>query len=67
VLINNSNFINAFLNTIVGKQTLSAIPITNEGNATLHILSFELVESRFFIKPIDWPTEKYVLVFTFKT
>ncbi|KAJ3205215.1 hypothetical protein HDU82_005341 [Entophlyctis luteolus] len=50
-----------FGHCMIGKDTVSLLPITNEGNAILHLTRFELNETDTFFKGIDWPTERISL------
>jgi hypothetical protein len=43
---------------MIGKDTLSALPIVNEGNTMLHFLEFELAKSTCFLKDSSWPTDR---------
>jgi hypothetical protein len=43
---------------MIGKNTVSNIPIVNEGNAVLHIQKFDLAESTAFFKDPAWPSSR---------
>ncbi|KAJ3108170.1 hypothetical protein HDU97_002082 [Phlyctochytrium planicorne] len=44
-----------FGHCMIGKDTTSLLPITNEGNAILHLTRFDLYETDTFFKGMDWP------------
>jgi hypothetical protein len=44
-----------FGHCMIGKDTVSHLPIVNEGNAILHLTRFELQETDTFFKGQDWP------------
>ncbi|KAI8618802.1 ribonucleotide reductase [Chytriomyces sp. MP71] len=50
-----------FGHCMIGKDTVSLLPITNEGNALLHLTRFELYETDTFFKGVDWPTGRISL------
>ncbi|KAI9209922.1 uncharacterized protein BJ171DRAFT_609460 [Polychytrium aggregatum] len=50
-----------FGHCMIGKDTVSFLPITNEGNAILHLTRFELFETDTFFRGIDWPTSRISL------
>ncbi|KAJ3232284.1 hypothetical protein HDU81_003073 [Chytriomyces hyalinus] len=50
-----------FGHCMIGKDTVSLLPITNEGNALLHLTRFELYETDTFFKGEDWPTSRISL------
>jgi hypothetical protein len=50
-----------FGHCMIGKDTVSLLPITNEGNAILHLTRFQLHESDTFFKGVDWPTSRVSL------
>ncbi|KNC96380.1 uncharacterized protein SPPG_08279 [Spizellomyces punctatus DAOM BR117] len=50
-----------FGHCMIGKDTVSFLPITNEGNAILHLTRFELLETDTFFKGLDWPTRRVSL------
>ncbi|ORZ31926.1 hypothetical protein BCR44DRAFT_1515800 [Catenaria anguillulae PL171] len=45
-----------FGHCMIGKDTHSSLPITNEGNAMLHLSKFELIPSDSFFKGPNWPS-----------
>ncbi|KAI9346790.1 hypothetical protein DFJ73DRAFT_466369 [Zopfochytrium polystomum] len=51
-----------FGHCMIGKETVSLLPITNEGNAYLHLTKFELPQSTTFYKGADWPTSRVSLL-----
>ena len=51
---------------MIGKNTESGLPITNEGNAILHLTTFELAESMVYRRGITWPTKRYYIHVTCK-
>eukprot|EP00842_Homolaphlyctis_polyrhiza_P004088 jgi/Hompol1/4680/HPOL_000802-RA len=55
-----------FGHCMIGKDTVSFLPITNEGNAILHLVRFEIVETDTFFRGQDWP-ETRVSLFPGKT
>ncbi|KAJ3296006.1 hypothetical protein HK104_002087 [Borealophlyctis nickersoniae] len=50
-----------FGHCMIGKDTVSFLPIANEGNAFLHLTRFELFETDTFFRGIDWPTSRVSL------
>lgn len=50
-----------FGHCMIGKDTVSYLPIYNEGNAVLHLTRFELVETATFFKGPDWPSSRISL------
>ena len=46
---------------MMGKNTESGLPITNEGNAILHLTVFDLADSRVFKKGQKWPMRRISL------
>ncbi|KAJ3071797.1 Ribonucleoside-diphosphate reductase large subunit [Podochytrium sp. JEL0797] len=50
-----------FGHCMIGKDTISLLPITNEGNALLHLTRFDLYETDTFFKGVDWPTTRISL------
>ena len=50
-----------FGHCMIGKDTVSFLPIVNEGNALLHLVKFELQETNTFYKGQDWPTKRISL------
>ncbi|TPX70947.1 hypothetical protein CcCBS67573_g06390 [Chytriomyces confervae] len=50
-----------FGHCMIGKDTVSLLPITNEGNAILHLTRFELYETDTFFKGEDWPAGRVSL------
>ncbi|RKO94673.1 hypothetical protein BDK51DRAFT_29030 [Blyttiomyces helicus] len=50
-----------FGHCMIGKDTVSFLPITNEGNAMLHMTRFDLAETDTFFRGIDWPTSRVSL------
>lgn len=50
-----------FGHCMIGKDTISYLPIHNEGNAVLHLSKFELVETATFFKGQDWPSSRISL------
>jgi hypothetical protein len=44
-----------FGHCMIGKETFSSLPISNEGNAILHLNKFDLIPSDTFFKGADWP------------
>ncbi|KAJ3091902.1 hypothetical protein HK102_012703 [Quaeritorhiza haematococci] len=50
-----------FGHCMIGKDTISYLPITNEGNAILHLVRFELNESETFFRGADWPLRRISL------
>ncbi|KAJ3141473.1 F-actin-capping protein subunit beta, partial [Physocladia obscura] len=50
-----------FGHCMIGKDTESLLPITNEGNAILHLTRFTLHETDTFFKGADWPTGRISL------
>jgi hypothetical protein len=50
-----------FGHCMIGKDTVSFLPIVNEGNAILHLRSFQLAETDTFFKGQNWPTERVSL------
>ncbi|KAJ3172958.1 hypothetical protein HDU88_004416 [Geranomyces variabilis] len=50
-----------FGHCMIGKDTVSFLPVNNEGNAVLHLNRFELHETDTFFKGMDWPTSRVSL------
>ncbi|KAJ3403394.1 hypothetical protein HDV05_007833, partial [Chytridiales sp. JEL 0842] len=50
-----------FGHCMIGKDTISLLPITNEGNALLHLTRFQLSDSNTFFKGVDWPSSRVSL------
>ena len=50
---------------MIGKDTLSFLPIVNEGNTMLHFLEFELAKSTCFFKDPSWPEDRYNMLLYF--
>ncbi|TPX31055.1 hypothetical protein SmJEL517_g05513 [Synchytrium microbalum] len=50
-----------FGHCMIGKNTVSYLPITNEGNAMLHLTRFELFDNDTFTRGKDWPTTRVSL------
>ncbi|KAI8822039.1 uncharacterized protein EV422DRAFT_414299 [Fimicolochytrium jonesii] len=50
-----------FGHCMIGKDTVSFLPIVNEGNAMLHLTRFELHETDTFFKGEDWPVRRVSL------
>ncbi|KAI8927982.1 hypothetical protein BC831DRAFT_434564 [Entophlyctis helioformis] len=50
-----------FGHCMIGKDTISFLPITNEGNAILHLTRFEIVETDTFFRGKDWPDARISL------
>ncbi|KAH6584138.1 hypothetical protein BASA61_007659 [Batrachochytrium salamandrivorans] len=50
-----------FGHCMIGKDTVSYLPITNEGNAILHLSYFEVVGATTFFQGRDWPQERVSL------
>ena len=50
-----------FGHCMIGKDTISCLPILNEGNAILHLTKFELIETDTFFRGQDWPTTRISL------
>ncbi|XJO75841.1 hypothetical protein BDV3_006456 [Batrachochytrium dendrobatidis] len=50
-----------FGHCMIGKDTVSFLPITNEGNAILHLSRFEVVETDTFFKGKEWPSSRVSL------
>ncbi|KAJ3215481.1 hypothetical protein HDU67_000339 [Dinochytrium kinnereticum] len=50
-----------FGHCMIGKDTTSLLPITNEGNAILHLTRFDLFETETFFKGMDWPSSRISL------
>ncbi|KAJ3017962.1 hypothetical protein HKX48_003248 [Thoreauomyces humboldtii] len=50
-----------FGHCMIGKDTVSFLPVNNEGNAVLHLNRFELHETDTFFKGMDWPTSRISL------
>ncbi|KAJ3253609.1 Cilia- and flagella-associated protein 47 [Boothiomyces macroporosus] len=50
-----------FGHCMIGKDTISNLPIVNEGNAILHLTKFELQETDTFFRGKDWPTSRISL------
>jgi hypothetical protein len=50
-----------FGHCMIGKDTVSLLPITNEGNAILHLTRFQLYETDTFFKGVNWPTGRVSL------
>ena len=50
-----------FGHCMIGKDTVSFLPILNEGNALLHLVKFDLQETDTFFKGQDWPTKRVSL------
>ncbi|KAJ1562456.1 hypothetical protein HK405_011862, partial [Cladochytrium tenue] len=50
-----------FGHCMIGKDTVSLLPITNEGNALLHLTKFELLPSTTFLKGAEWPVSRISL------
>ncbi|KAI8896807.1 hypothetical protein BC833DRAFT_629307 [Globomyces pollinis-pini] len=50
-----------FGHCMIGKDTVSHLPITNEGNAILHLVKFELIETDTFFKGKEWPKDRISL------
>ncbi|KAI9338150.1 hypothetical protein BDR26DRAFT_935284 [Obelidium mucronatum] len=50
-----------FGHCMIGKDTVSLLPITNEGNALLHLTRFDLYETDTFFRGVDWPTSRISL------
>ncbi|KAJ3034628.1 hypothetical protein HDV00_004834 [Rhizophlyctis rosea] len=46
---------------MIGKDTVSYLPITNEGNAFLHLTKFDLMETDTFFRGLEWPTTRVSL------
>ncbi|KAI8809955.1 hypothetical protein BJ742DRAFT_868198 [Cladochytrium replicatum] len=44
-----------FGHCMIGKDTVSFLPIVNEGNAFLHLTRFDLFETDTFFKGLNWP------------
>ncbi|KAJ3119950.1 hypothetical protein HK098_004999, partial [Nowakowskiella sp. JEL0407] len=44
-----------FGHCMIGKDTVSFLPVVNEGNAILHLVKFELAETDTFFRGVDWP------------
>ena len=44
-----------FGHCMIGKDTVSFLPIVNEGNAILHMNRFEIIETETFFRGQDWP------------
>jgi hypothetical protein len=49
---------------MMNKETVSFLPITNQGSAVLHLTKFELDDNNVFLKGHQWPTQKYVFCLT---
>ncbi|KAI9189979.1 hypothetical protein H9P43_001412 [Blastocladiella emersonii ATCC 22665] len=47
-----------FGHCMIGKDTLSYLPIANEGNAILHLTKFDLIPSDSFFKGPGWPATR---------
>ena len=50
-----------FGHCMIGKETLSYLPITNEGTAILHIKRFVFDDSDTFLKGDNWPLDRVSL------
>ncbi|KAJ3268590.1 Cilia- and flagella-associated protein 47 [Terramyces sp. JEL0728] len=50
-----------FGHCMIGKDTVSNLPVVNEGNAILHLTKFELQETDTFFRGKDWPTGRISL------
>lgn len=50
-----------FGNCMINKDTLSYLPIVNDGNAFLHLAEFEISSSGTFLKGDKWPTGRLTL------
>ncbi|KAI9004707.1 hypothetical protein BC832DRAFT_557874, partial [Gaertneriomyces semiglobifer] len=50
-----------FGHCMIGKDTVSFLPITNEGSAMLHLTRFELHETDTFFKGLEWPSARVSL------
>lgn len=50
-----------FGHCMIGKDTASFLPISNDGNAILHLVKFEIHETDTFLKGKDWPTKRISL------
>nr|KAJ3422416.1 hypothetical protein HK105_008153 [Polyrhizophydium stewartii] len=50
-----------FGHCMIGKDTVSFLPITNEGNAILHLTRFEIVETDTFFRGQNWPEARVSL------
>ncbi|KAI9095893.1 hypothetical protein DFS34DRAFT_166252 [Phlyctochytrium arcticum] len=50
-----------FGHCMIGKDTVSFLPIANEGNAILHLSRFELHETDTFFKGLEWPSGRVSL------
>ncbi|KAJ3356100.1 hypothetical protein HDU91_005601, partial [Kappamyces sp. JEL0680] len=50
-----------FGHCMIGKDTVSCLPILNEGNALLHMVKFELQETDTFFRGQGWPTDRVSL------
>ncbi|KAJ3333298.1 hypothetical protein HDU76_009624 [Blyttiomyces sp. JEL0837] len=50
-----------FGHCMIGKDTVSLLPITNEGNAMLHLTRFEIIETDTFFRGVGWPISRVSL------
>lgn len=50
-----------FGHCMIGKDTESFLPITNEGNALLHLTRFDLRDTETFFRGKDWPKKRISL------
>ena len=50
-----------FGHCMIGKDTVSFLPIVNEGNALLHLIRFDLQETNTFYRGQGWPTSRISL------
>ncbi|KAJ3226712.1 hypothetical protein HK099_004322 [Clydaea vesicula] len=46
---------------MIGKETVSHLPIVNEGTAVLHLSNFQLIETETFYKGATWPSGRISL------
>ncbi|KAJ1558925.1 hypothetical protein HK096_000589, partial [Nowakowskiella sp. JEL0078] len=50
-----------FGHCMIGKDTVSFLPIVNEGNAILHLTKFDLIETDTYFKGQEWPDRRISL------
>ncbi|KAI8912727.1 hypothetical protein EDD86DRAFT_274387 [Gorgonomyces haynaldii] len=50
-----------FGHCMIGKDTASFLPITNDGNAILHLTKFEIQDTDTFFRGQDWPKSRISL------